>query len=288
MKILQVLVIVLASLSPFKVDCQWLPLPKENLEPVAKIRSIVYDINGAKTGEEQVLHYEDGRLVRQQKFKEGELVSDEVYSYEIGQRKETITRRSTKPQRNTITINYFDKQQRLKRSELYEPGKDKPGYFQSKFKYNKAGQIESHQASSVHSKGRTTNYLQVSHPDEYTLIREDFWGKTREKDSEITIEYDTLFREATFTTVSYEYLPRPDDPPRRKNIYGADRAGEGLWIDRDTIMLNGEARAVNKRIMQSKYIYDDSGNWIELYNMRKDGTAILASRRIIEYKEKRD
>lgn len=284
MKILQILVIVLASLSPFKVDCQWLPLPKENLEPVAKIRSIVYDINGAKTGEEQVLHYEDGRLVRQQKFKEGELVYDEAFIHEISRRKVTITRRNTRSQNNSKTVNYFDKQQRVKRSELYQWGQDKPSFFLSKFKYNESGQIESCKATSVHSKGHKISHFRFYYPNEYTQQRETVDEKTGKIESEMITEYDTLFRTATLTTASYEYLPMSNDLPMRNNSNGAGRA----WIERDTTMLNGEARAVNKWILQSKCLYDDRGNYIEWYSLRKDGSELLASRRIIEYKEKRD
>jgi len=261
-------------------------LPKENLAPVAKIESVHYEPDGTKTEKAYVSHYEDGRLIRSQRLERGEPALDEIYIYEKRRRKEKITRKSTNPKRNTITINYFDKQQRLKRVESYMPGEDKPGSIQSKFKYNEADQLESCQVTSVFGNGRhSIGYVRFHYPDAYTQKRETIEGEMGKKTFEIIIEYDTLFRTATTTTVSYEYLPRPGDPPRRRSIYGSDRAGERAWMERDTLMLNGEARAVNKRIMQSKCVYDDRGNPIEWYSLLQDGAKRLSSRSTIEYRD---
>ena len=257
---------------------------RSNLENVAKIRSFDYDSLEQRTGDYEVLWYENGQLIKHQGFSHEDLLYEEWYTYELSGSKERIVRKGRSENRNIVIINYYDKYGRLKRSSYYKPNASKPFYKQSKFRYDETGKLLSYRVISIHRDDRSSKNLRLTYSDQYSVRKETLRENIIGKDFEILTEYDPGFNSALMTTITYEKATRERDNERVRGMFEGKPPVTG-WVEKDTIYHNDVPVVINKMIQQLRYVYDERGNWIEFYKVEENGMERLIESRIIEYKD---
>ena len=269
---------------PSLVWSQWNPKPYSNLKDVIKIESVSYDFDGNILPESNVSAYENGKLVHFQKFNKGNLVLEYFYEYELEDNLETILRTGTKIESYIRTGNSYDKQGRLKKSILFKGKTDETGYYQSRFKYDNEDRLTSYRVTNVYKGKKNHSTLNIVYPNDSTWKRITMDDVFDGVGFEIEYTYNEMNKLGFEKSISYEYVYL-DEGSKHKNrlITSPFDTNPHGWIERDTIYSKGERVMVKKKILRSKLVYDDKGNWIAYYQINKEGKEYLMTRRKITY-----
>ncbi len=282
-KTLSITVVILFT-SSLVCFSQWNPELKSNLEDVVQIESSFYDHNGKIKDESSLSHYKDGKRIRYQYFKENELVRDDNYVYEYDKNRETVTHTNPIPEWHFKTVNTYDKKGRLKKSIRYDLNHSVSEYFQSKFKYNKADQLVAYRITNVQGPWKMKTDLKLVYPNDSTIKRITMSHHFDGVGYEMQYEYDSVDEVALGTQTSYEYIYlNPKSIHKNRKISSSFDTNPNTLIESDTIKIKGEILEVKKKILKTKYIYDQRGNWVEAYQLNPNGDQTLAIGRKISY-----
>ncbi len=276
---IQLLLVLSFLLLPIKVNCQWYPKLRSNLEKVNKIEKISYDELETQRNEKEITWYKNGRIETKKIYDGEEIIREFSYSYTEKKRNQEIQKTVIPANITMHTIETFDKKERLRKSKSYSSYRESNYYLQYNFEYDELGRTISLKETSINGKNKSHGNYKVTYPDEVTIKSETF--KEGQKKLEWIICYDPETNTAIEETVSFE---ETEEIGSRKNkVVGPKEIG---WLIRDTINQSGNMQIVNKRIIRFKYYYDDKGNWTEMYEVKKDGTEQLREKRKIDYELK--
>lgn len=260
----------------------------ENLSDVLEIKAIRIDEEGNTKDTFFISKYKDGNLVQTRLYKNDSITLDETFEITTHKNKKIIKRQSTNPKRNTTTVEYYDKKNRLKKSLCFNSGEKKPRFYYSKMKYDKNDKLIAFTATSVQKymkkKVKTEVDYIIEYPTPNTISRKTINADKR-VEYEIRIEYDSShkYSVSTITNYSYTYLNKN---AQHKNNFAAQPMTFDIRNEyvRDTIVLDNDTLEVLSSRLRIYKEYDDRGNFIYQYIIYRKGKRGPGIRREIIYK----
>ncbi len=283
MKKASILVLFIHLLFPFSIFSQWSFELRSDFSDVEKIETNSYNYRSDSFKDYVTIHnYFDGRVIRYQRFTKGKLARDQHTTYIKENNKEIVVETNGITGESDAKFFKYDKQNRIKSWAYYNLENQDIDYSRNltNYIYNRRGHMISQVVSNVQNGWKNRINYKMNYPNDSTVIRLNINSIYNRVDLEIQYEYDTTNNAAIETGILYGYLYLDEN---NQPIY----EGNTLFIEadyHDMIKRNGRKMMVKKSISKTKYIYDDRGNWIEAYTIKKDGQEQLIRQRKITYR----
>lgn len=222
-------------------------------DDVIEIKQSNYNWWLLKSGWRSLYQYENGKLLRQINHYRGELRMDDFYEYTESDKNYIIRHSYTKKEGYSITINQFDNQSRLLKSDLY-------------FDQDTLNPQSTYHSFSFDSLNRIVSYKRTSSNFDYESYTDCYEIKYEQNRPSSKIILDSCTRVTQKRTIQYK--------SKRSALYVHD------WMNPDAIITGGRSENGVARYL---YKFDKRGNWTKRFYVKSNGIRILDIKRKIKY-----